>query len=76
MIHYQKFETIEEVAAYLLFEKVSFTYDRNYLRVTDRNFDTFETASYHADTRKLVLMDKGFEAVDFQILRKVYLDKA
>lgn len=53
-----KKQTIENVAKILLSNKVSFIYENDYVRVTDSavSYELFQTACYHSDTKKLVLM--------------------
>lgn len=56
---------IEDIAEILLANRVSFNYDgiAGYLKITSKDYDTFDTLSYHADTLKLVAMDCSYNEV-------------
>ena len=63
----KNFKTIESVARFLLKNEVGFTYKPNYLVVKDTNpnlnIDLFN-ASYHAETKELVLMNHQYEKIE------------
>jgi hypothetical protein len=54
---------VEQVAAWLIRRGVSFDYTPRRIVVRDPDFTTFSEASYHAETRKLVLMDSEWREV-------------
>lgn len=55
--------TIEQIATILINNKISFEYSSSFLQVKDSSFDVFNSASYHAETKELILMDKDFNNV-------------
>ena len=57
-----KKQTIETVAKILLLNRISFNYENDFLKVTDQTtrYDLFASASYHTETKKLVLMCEDY----------------
>ena len=61
--------TIESVAKYLLKQKVSFKYSSDTLEVTSSYYSQFRYASYHTETKQLVLMDGNYNQFDASKLK-------
>jgi vacuolar-type H+-ATPase catalytic subunit A/Vma1 len=59
---------IEQVAAILLKNQIEFNYEPKYLKVNDKiiSGDLFVTATYHTNTKKLVLMDGNYNEVSIE----------
>jgi hypothetical protein len=64
---------IEQIAKLLLQLKVSFNYSPIFLEVkSGEKIEPF-TATYHADTGKLILMDDKFHATDIESVLGKYI---
>lgn len=62
-------KTLEDVAKYLLKKRVSFQYNAEIITVTSSSFDVFKYASYHSETKELVLMDYEYNQFDGKKLK-------
>lgn len=67
-------KTIEELAAILLKNKVSFDYDSECLKVNSTYLcsDLFCSACYDPKSRELILTDRHFEKVDISVFKKYF----